>query len=77
MMNVGAGKARPGILQAVEALADQDIHRNAAVLCLAFRRAIVRRWIGFGHASRSKHAIRLPVAGLLKIIHDAASSLFA
>jgi hypothetical protein len=39
--NRGWARPTPCVLQAVEALADQDIDRNAAVLCLAFYRFIV------------------------------------
>src|SRR3546814_5716418 len=65
------------LLQTVKALADQDIHRNAAVLCLAFDGVIACRRIRFGHPGGGKHAIGFPAAGLLKIIDDATGPLFA
>src|SRR3546814_4648165 len=61
----------PRVSQTVKALADQDIHRNAAVLCLAFDGVIVRQRVRFGHPGGRKHAIGFPAAGLLKIIDDA------
>src|SRR3546814_8048366 len=67
----------PRVSQTVKALADQDIHRNAAVLCLAFDGVIVRQRVRFGHPGGRKHAIGFPAAGLLKIIDDATGSLFA
>src|SRR3546814_3868099 len=64
-------------LQAVETLADQDIHRDAAVLGHAFGGGVVRGRVGFGHPGGGQHAIGFPAARLLKIIDDAAGALFA
>ncbi len=36
-------RGSPGRLHAVDALADEDVHRNAAVLGLAFGRVIARK----------------------------------
>src|SRR5690606_31292478 len=62
----------PRVLQAVEAFADKDIHRHAAVLGLAFNGVIGRQRICLGHPGGGQHTIGLPAAGLLEIVDDAA-----
>ena len=57
--------------------ADENIHRHAAVLRLAFGRGIVGHRISLGHAGRGQHAIGLPAAGLLQMVHHAGRTLFA
>src|SRR5688500_18744605 len=76
----GVGCDDPGAsysLQPDEALGDQNVERDAAVLCLAFVGAVVRKRICLCHAGGSEHAIGLPAAGLLQIIDHAAGALFA
>src|SRR3546814_13551376 len=75
--NRGWAKPTPRVLQTVKALADQDIHRNAAVLRLALGGVVARQRVRFGHPGGGKHAIGFPAAGLLKIIDDATGPLFA
>ncbi len=49
----GAGRDPPRVfLQSVDALADEDVDGNAAVLRLALLAFIVRQRVGFGHSGR-------------------------
>src|SRR4051794_32604584 len=65
------------LLHTLDRLADEDVHRNAAVLGLAFGGIVVRRRIRLGHAGRGQHAIGRPAAMLLQVIDDLGGALFA
>ena len=66
---------QPG-LQPVNRLADQDMHRNPAVLRPALWRFVIRQRVALGHAGGGQHAVGLPAAGLLQIVdHPARAPL--
>ena len=48
----GEPKPAPHALHSIKSFADQDIHRNAAVLCFAGGGVIAGQRVRFGHASR-------------------------
>jgi hypothetical protein len=49
----GGPKPAPrNLLQAVDGLADEDVHRDATVLRLAFGRLVIRQRISLRHAGR-------------------------
>src|SRR5689334_17721386 len=73
--NRGGPKPTPRVLaalafKALDGLADQDVHRDAAVLRLAFGSIVVRRRIRLGHPRWGQHAIGRPAAMLLQIVDD-------
>src|SRR5690606_40399782 len=67
---VAAHPAR--VSQAFDGLADQNVHRNAAVLRLAGGGLVVRDRVRLGHPGWGQHAIGRPTALLLKMVDHAA-----